>query len=463
MAFYRFSYVIVSSLLVGCANQAVLPEPQVNLPQQWQYQSVSTHQTQDLSPWWLAFNDPQLNDWINLALTRNNDLTLASLKVRQAQLQAGLVDEQQGVNLSSSLSANQSKSLKEGSHNHSYQAKVSASYEVDLWQKLAHAQDAATWTAMATEQERESTAQALVATTAQLYWQIGYLNQRIALLQQDIQTAQRNLDIVQSQYQHGATNRLAILESQRTLSSLENSLSSQQQSRDETINAFTLLFDQGAPSLANADWLLPNYTLPEVQAGVPSELLSRRPDVKHAFYQLSAYFAQQQETQTNYLPSLSLTGALGSSSTSLRKLLSDPVASLGVDLNLPFLNWQEKKLERELAQVAYESAVVTYRQTLYSAFQDVDNALSLRRSLNEQHNQLMQQHQQRQEETQIYQSQYRYGAADLISLLSAQDKERAAQATVLENRYQQLANLATLYQSLGGAISPLTPNQIPQT
>ncbi|BEI23255.1 efflux transporter outer membrane subunit [Vibrio fluvialis] len=447
---YQYSTIALCVLLAtGCVARSELPEQNVTVPEQWQTGQTQS-ETQAISQWWTSFGDPQLNQWVEKVLATNSDLAIATLTLKQARLEAGLATSDTYPDVSASVSGERSKPLDGGDSSKSYQASLSVSYELDLWGKLSAAKDAAMWTALATQQEREATAQSLVATTAQLYWQIGYLNQRVELSNNDIKDAKETLALTQSQYRHGSVTRVNVLEAERTLAGLEATHRDYLQQRTEAVNAFAILFDQPPQDLATSIPALPDYAVPTIEAGVPADVLNRRPDVKQSLFELKSVLATKDNTDTNYFPSLTLTGALGGSSTELRKLLSDPIGTLGADLTLPFLNWNEMQLNRDIAQVKYESAIISYRKTLYAALQDVDNALSAKENYEFQAEKLQKQYDSAAEVARIYKSQYEYGAIDITTLLDAQENERSAKASLLENRYNQLVNIATVYQSLGG-------------
>ncbi|HDM8037594.1 TPA: efflux transporter outer membrane subunit [Vibrio fluvialis] len=447
---YQYSTIALCVLLAtGCVARSELPEQNVTVPEQWQT-GQTQNETQAISQWWTSFGDPQLNQWVEKVLATNSDLAIATLTLKQARLEAGLVTSDTYPDVSASVSGERSKPLDGGDSSKSYQTSLSVSYELDLWGKLSAAKDAAMWTALATQQEREATAQSLVATTAQLYWQIGYLNQRVELSNNDIKDAKETLALTQSQYRHGSVTRVNVLEAERTLAGLEATHRDYLQQRTEAVNAFAILFDQPPQDLATSIPALPDYAVPTIEAGVPVDVLNRRPDVKQSLFELKSVLATKDNTDTNYFPSLTLTGALGGSSTELRKLLSDPIGTLGADLTLPFLNWNEMQLNRDIAQVKYESAIISYRKTLYAALQDVDNALSAKENYEFQAEKLQKQYDSAAEVARIYKSQYEYGAIDITTLLDAQENERSAKASLLENRYNQLVNIATVYQSLGG-------------
>ncbi|MBL4238082.1 efflux transporter outer membrane subunit [Vibrio fluvialis] len=447
---YQYSTIALCVLLAtGCVARSELPEQNVTVPEQWQTGQTQS-ETQAISQWWTSFGDPQLNQWVEKVLATNSDLAIATLTLKQARLEAGLATSDTYPDVSASVSGERSKPLDGGDSSKSYQASLSVSYELDLWGKLSAAKDAAMWTALATQQEREATAQSLVATTAQLYWQIGYLNQRVELSNNDIKDAKETLALTQSQYRHGSVTRVNVLEAERTLAGLEATHRDYLQQRTEAVNAFAILFDQPPQDLATSIPALPDYAVPTIEAGVPADVLNRRPDVKQSLFELKSVLATKDNTDTNYFPSLTLTGALGGSSTELRKLISDPIGTLGADLTLPFLNWNEMQLNRDIAQVKYESAIISYRKTLYAALQDVDNALSAKENYEFQAEKLQKQYNSAAEVARIYKSQYEYGAIEITTLLDAQENERSAKASLLENRYNQLVNIATVYQSLGG-------------
>ncbi|MBY8086065.1 efflux transporter outer membrane subunit [Vibrio fluvialis] len=450
MKCYQYSTIALCVLLAtGCVARSELPEQNVTVPEQWQTGQTQS-ETQAISQWWTSFGDPQLNQWVEKVLATNSDLAIATLTLKQARLEAGLATSDTYPDVSASVSGERSKPLDGAGSSKSYQASLSVSYELDLWGKLSAAKDAAMWTALATQQEREATAQSLVATTAQLYWQIGYLNQRVELSNNDIKDAKETLALTQSQYRHGSVTRVNVLEAERTLAGLEATHRDYLQQRTEAVNAFAILFDQPPQDLATSIPALPDYAVPTIEAGVPADVLNRRPDVKQSLFELKSVLATKDNTDTNYFPSLTLTGALGGSSTELRKLISDPIGTLGADLTLPFLNWNEMQLNRDIAQVKYESAIISYRKTLYAALQDVDNALSAKENYEFQAEKLQKQYNSAAEVARIYKSQYEYGAIEITTLLDAQENERSAKASLLENRYNQLVNIATVYQSLGG-------------
>ncbi|NSM26358.1 efflux transporter outer membrane subunit [Shewanella sp. ZOR0012] len=457
----KFSVIATSiALLSGCGAlmRSDFEPPALQVPEQWQHTQVNGQVS--LDPWWHKFNQPELNQLISQVLSSNNDLTLATLTLQKARLQAGLAWDDLYPQLSSNNTASMNKPLEGGSSSKTFQANLSVSYEVDLWGKVSANIDQAQWTALASLEDRESTAQSLVATTASLYWQIGYLNQRIELSNKSIEHSRQTLALTQRQYASGAVTELNVLESQRSLAGQEASHSQLLQQLAEAENALAILLNRAPGQVAVEIKQLPDGAVPEVGVGIPAELVGRRPDVKAALYQLRSALASKDATYASYFPSLSLTGSVGESTSELKELLRNPVGSLGAGLVLPFLQWNQMQINNDLADIDYQTAIVNYRKTLYSAFEDVDNAISAKQQYAYQGEKLEQQFSAAAQAEAIYESQYRHGAIGIQNWIDAQENRRSAEAALLENRYNQLTAQATLYQALGGSdiAPPLADN-----
>jgi len=463
---YSFALVplALALLLAGCAGtRTAYQAPAATVPAVWQQQPAPASVAAQLpDQWWRQFDDPALSQVVESALARNNDLAAAALRVRQAQLQAGITTAGLGPIVAGRLSSGASRRLEGGDNStvRSSGASLSVSYEVDLWGRVASTRDAAEWAARATAEDREAAAQALAGTSAGLYWQLAYLNQRVASGGDSLAYAQRTQELVRAQYDAGSVSALELREAEQTVASQRAALAQLEQQRVETRNAVAVLMNAPPGAAALAEVLpaepqrLPEAALPPVAAGAPAELLARRPDLRAAEARLRNVLASGDATRASYYPALSLTGDLGTSSTSLLRLLSNPVATLGAGLSLPFLRVQEMKLSSQLAAAQYEEAVTNFRQTLYTALADVENALSARTQLLRQGEQLALQLTAAREAERLYEVRYRAGATGLRTWLDAQQRRRTAELAVQENQLAQLNALATLYRVLGGAVVP---------
>jgi len=447
---------LVPVVLAGCSGllqRSEYTRPDVSTPQQWQTASVTGSSVATTEQWWRNFNDPVLNELIERALKTNNDLAAATIKVKRAQLSSRLT----GTNLTPSLSAAASSSRSRDLTNHvntdSSGANVSASYELDLWGKLASARDASSWEADATEFDRQSTALSLVGTVATNYWTIAYLNDRIESVEASIDNSEKILNLVEVKHKAGAVSAIDKVQAQQTIVSQKAQLTQLQQQRIEARNALAILFDQAPENTLSELQRLPSGVLPQVDAGLPASILAQRPDLEAAELRLKKYLATVDNTRASYYPSFTLTGSLGASSTNLSDIIKNPYAVLGAGLSLPFIQWNTMELNVEIAKTDYEEAVVNFRQTLYSALSDVENALSARSHYAVEVKQLEESLALSLKAEELAEIRYRSGATALQSWLDAQESRRDAERALADARLAQLKNAMTLYQVLGGAMS----------
>lgn len=449
---------LLGSTLVGCAAVVKTPyqAPSVQTPAQFQYGHAAAQQRQQAiyaDQWWTLFGDAQLNQLIDEVLAKNTDLAVAGITLKQARLQADLTANQQKPRVSSTLSTGHSFDLNDGSDASSgLSTKVGLSYELDLFGKLARQTEAKKWEALATEQDLQATAQSLVGTTAKLYWQLAYYHESLSTAQQSLTTSQKLYDLVKAQYQAGSVSGLELTQAEQSVQSQKASLSQIQQNLVETRTALAILLHMPIQQLnIQEPQRLPQMALPTIAAGLPADILSRRPDLKAAELRLRESLATKDATTASYYPSISLTGSLGSSSTSLTQLLRNPGLTLGASLSLPFLQYNDMKKDIAIGQLDYEKAIVQYRQSLYQAFGDVENALSARSELDQQVKLQQRNLELAEKAERLTDVRYRYGAVALKNLLDQQETTRSARLTLVNTKQNQYNAYVTLMQALGGS------------
>ncbi|PWB15114.1 RND transporter [Acinetobacter sp. AM] len=449
---------LLGSTLVGCVAVVKTPyqAPSVQTPAQFQYGHAAAQQRQQAiyaDQWWTLFGDTQLNQLIDEVLAKNTDLAVAGITLKQARLQADLTANQQKPRVSSTLSTGHSFDLNNGSDASSgLSTKVGLSYELDLFGKLARQTEAKKWEALATEQDLQATAQSLVGTTAKLYWQLAYYHESLSTAQQSLATSQKLYDLVKAQYQAGSVSGLELTQAEQSVQSQKASLSQIQQNLVETRTALAILLHMPIQQLnIQEPQRLPQLVLPTIAAGLPADILSRRPDLKAAELRLRESLATKDATTASYYPSISLTGSLGSSSTSLTQLLRNPALTLGASLSLPFLQYNDMKKDIAISQLDYEKAIVQYRQSLYQAFGDVENALSARSELDQQVKLQQRNLELAEKAERLTDVRYRYGAVALKNLLDQQETTRSARLTLVNTKQNQYNAYVTLMQALGGS------------
>lgn len=451
---------ILTSSLVGCAAMVKTPyeQPTINIPKDFENNSANTKQIHAYADqWWTLFNDAQLNSLVNQVLSVNSDLAMAGINLQQARIQAKQSQSQQGVRIGSAGASVGHRFSLDGDGDSSNGISLNypgLSYELDLFGKLANQTEASRWEALATEQDLQATAQSLIATTTNLYWQLGYLNERYAVAQQNLASTQKTYELVQIQYRAGAVSGLDLTSAEQAVQSQRATLSQIEQQKVEARTALAVLLQQPVQQLNIAEpQRLPRNALPQIASGLPAELLSRRPDLNASELRLRKALANKDANKASYYPSVSLTGSIstGGASTSLSNVLSNPSAILGAGLSLPFLQWNDMKRDLRVNELEYEKSIIQYRQTLYQAFADVENALSARNELDQQVA-LQERNVQLAEKTErLTEVRYRNGAIALKNLLDAQATTRNARLSLVQTKQSQYNAYVTLLQALGGS------------
>lgn len=457
------SALLLGSSLVGCAAVVKTPyeQPSIAVPGSFQNNTALSKQIYDdvlADQWWTLFKDPQLNTLVEDVLSRNSNLAVAGINLQQARIQARQTQSQQGIRIGDARVSTGRQFSLDGDGDRSTGISLGypgLSYELDLFGKLANQTEAARWEARATEQDLQATAQSLIGTTAQLYWQLAYLNERYSVVQQNLATAQKTYDLVRVQYRVGAVSGLDLTQAEQAIQSQQATLSQIEQQRVETRTALAVLMNMPVQQLSIQEpQRLPNIALPAIAAGLPASLLSRRPDLNAAELRLRKALANKDANKASYYPSISLTGSLSTgigTSTSLSDALKNPVATLGAGLTLPFLQWNDMKRDLQVNELEYEKAILQYRQTIYEAFADVENALSNRTELTKQV-ELQRRNVELAEKTErLTEVRYRNGAVALKNLLDAQETTRNARLSLVQTRQNQYNAYVTLLQALGGS------------
>jgi NodT family efflux transporter outer membrane factor (OMF) lipoprotein len=441
---------VAGALLTSCSwMRTPYTRPPLDGPATYAHTDDSAKASVDR--WWQSFHDPSLNRLIEEALSHNSDLALAALNVRAAQLQVHLAvinpivavgyTYEDSKPLNGSAAATQFHSLT-----------ASASYQVDLWDQLGAAKDAARWEARATEEDRKSAALFVIGSAVNVYYQLADLNDRIRFGQHSIADAARTLQLVHVLKTAGHATRLDIAESEQNLENQKALHSALEEQRVELRNTLTILLNGTRWPEDQEPAAVPTGPPPAVAAGLPIALLERRPDLRAAELRLRETLAQTDATRLSFYPNLSLTGSLGTASTGLTELVSNPLGSLAATLSAPFIQINQAHFATALARTQYDKAVASFRKTLLQALSDVDNALSARSQLAIQGVNLERSVEAAKTVERLDEVRYRAGSVSLQIWLDAQEARRQVEIALAGNRLARLQNYATLCQALGGGV-----------
>lgn len=422
--------------------------PEVNYPINWTKGDLDGNP----APFdWKEFNDPHLDNWLHQVMTNNNDMAIAAMRVYRARLDAERTGITNTPALKGSLGVDGKKQLNNSSGmTKSGSFSLNTSYELELWGKIARQRDVAEWAVHASEEDFRSARLTLLAEASNNYWRIGFVNQQIAILQQSIDYAKETLRLAEIRYRAGSTSLQDVIDAQQNLLTQENQLTGLQRERSQVLNKQAVLLGTVPSCLIVEPTTLPKGSLPKVNANIPARVLMRRPDISAKEWQLREALATVDIKRSEYYPTFNLTGALGTSSTSLLSLLHNPVGSVGANLTLPFLEWRQRDIEVKIARNDYEQRVLEFKQLLYKAMSSIEDALSLRNQLMVQEARLRDELELARKSEWLNKVRYQQGAVRISFWLDAQEKRRQVEFRMNENRFNQLQNLAKIYLEFGG-------------
>jgi NodT family efflux transporter outer membrane factor (OMF) lipoprotein len=426
--------------------------PEVAVPAKWDTETEAL--TGEGASWWKNFDDQQLEELVDKVLDNNNDFAAAVLRVRRARLQSELTDTNLTPSASVNANVSATRTYDPVSTSRSSGTSSFLSYELDFWGKLASTRDAARWAAQATEADCRAFGLSLVGTTARLYWQAAYLNQLLRLNASDVAYAESTLALARARYDAGAVSALDVTQAELNLSNQQAYRTQLVQQRVEAGHALALLLNQPPEVAMATPAALSETPLPVIAADLPAATLANRPDVRAAELRLRESFANVDVTRTSFYPTFALTGSLGTSSTTLLKLLENPVATLGLGLSLPFIQWNTTQLSIRISETQYEEAVLNYRQRLYTALAEVEGSLSARTQLMAEEERWRQALVLARRAESIAETRFKAGYTGIQSWLDAQSSLRSTERSLAQNRLNQLNNQVNIYKALGqGAVS----------
>ena len=438
--------------LSGCGSLLTPSQPAALpvLPAQWAEQNTTASPA--AGAWWLAFNDARLSALIEDALKSNADLSVAAVRLRRAYLRAGLSENASRPIFGLSGTGSVNHTFDPANNQQSYSFPATASYELDLWGRLANDRKAADEESKATAADQQALKLSVSTSVASLYWSVALADQKLDASRFNLQQLQQALDLVRLKSQAGALAQSEVLSAEQSLLSEQANQTQLLQQRKNTLYSLSLLFDRPPQTFQLAEARLPQGNLPAVSAGVPADVLSRRPDLQALEFRLRATLAQVDVAKAAFYPGFSLTTSLGSSSSSLAELFQNPVASLGLNLALPFVDWNKHQFNLDINRTQYEESLISFRQALYKALAETEQALDARMRLAEQNQQLTRSAMLAGKLDGIAQARFDAGATDIQPWLDAAARRRSAQTSLLQNRFDQASNLLALYKALGGAV-----------
>ncbi len=406
--------------------------------------------------WRDFFVDARLQRLIDIALKNNRDLRVAMLNVQAAQAQYQVVTTLllpsiTAVGAQSKTRKPDNLSFLNQTISNTYTVGLNASWEIDLFGRVQSMRNQALAKYFATAYARKAAEISLVSQVAAQYLQVLQTDDLLKVTHQTLASASESYRIVKLQFDNGAASELDVSQAQTVMEGAAANLQAQERARAQAVNALVLLLGEPVPDdLPGGMPLDGQDLLADIPAGLPSDLLLRRPDIMEAEQNLLAANANIGAARAAFFPNISLTGMLGTLSPTLGGLFKAGSAgwSFAPTITLPIYGDQFANLE--YANIQKKIEIANYEKAIQSAFKDVADGLAARGTYDQQIAALVRDTAAQQRRLELSTLRYKQGVDSYLGVLTAQQDLYSAQQTLIAARTQRLANLVTLYQALGG-------------
>jgi multidrug efflux system outer membrane protein len=454
--------------LGGCSFIPTYERPAAPVPAQWPTTSTSSSTSAAVKPgaadlaWKDFFTDASLRQLIETALANNRDLRVAVLNIEQARAQLGIRRADQFPTVNAALAGSRSPTGT-GKYVTVYSGGLlTTAYELDFFGHVASLKEQALAQYLASQESSKTVQISLIASVAQTWLALLADEELLAISKRTLDGREDTLRLTQLRFDNGAASELDLRLAQSVTEATRVSLAQQQRQRAQDENALVLLLGRALPDDARAHLSalpLAQLSLAELPAGVPSDLLIGRPDIRQAEAQLVAANANIGAARAAFFPRISLTVGAGSASNSLSGLFKS--GSWGFtpapQLLMPLFDAGRNQAGLDAAKSGRDIAVAQYEKAIQSAFREVADALAGRETLVEQ---LRAQQAQTAAETArmgLTDLRLRNGAASQLDWLDAQRSLFGAEQALVLTRLAYLQNQVALYKTLGGGAAPTTP------
>ncbi|MFZ6732718.1 efflux transporter outer membrane subunit [Undibacterium sp. Ji42W] len=459
----RLSVLTLVVLLSACAQTKAPPPATVPLTAEFKEASYwksaqATRAGSDAlvaESWWEMFNDPVLNELQQKLLLGNENLKSAAAQIANAK--AVLKASQSALWPTVSLNAGGTRSGNPGSGqngrttSNSYSLAVDTSWEIDLWGRLSKATDVANASLQASRDDYDAARLSAEATLAQTYFAMRVAEAQQAILQRTTTSNQRSLELTEARYQSGVAGQSDVLQAKIQVTTGQVQLKDAVAQRAQLEHAIAVLLGV-TPAALNISSTATLPTAPAVPVLIPATLLERRPDIAAAERKLVAAYAQIGVKDAAFFPDISLSANAGYRSSSLSKLIDAPnlVWSLGPSILLSIFDGGARQLASDQARATADIAASTYRQTVLTSLQEVEDNLVVMEQLDAELQLQTEALQAAQRNLEITQEQYKAGTVSYLNVVTSQNAALASESNLLSIRNRQLAATNILLKNIGG-------------
>lgn len=459
---------VFAILLCGCAVGPDFQRPETALPVQWTGpgEPTATHtgavaDESRLARWWTVFNDPTLNSLVERAAAANPDLKLAEARIRQARAARAVTAGGLGPTLDASGSYRRTGSGADNAGGRTltvaddqYQAGFDAGWEIDIFGGRRRSLEAADADLSAALESRHDTQVSVMAEVARDYIQLRAYQQQIAITRQNLAAQQHSGRLTRERFQGGFVSGLDVANAEALTATTASRIPLLESSARQTIYSLSVLIGQ-APAALTAE-LSPEDAIPagppQVPAGVPSDLLRRRPDIRLAEARIQAATARIGVATADLYPKFTISGSAGYQSADLGSLFdaSNYVWSFGPSALWRLFESGRLKAGVRVQEALQEQEVISYRQTVLKALQEVENALVASSKEQAHREALVAAVAANRKAASLAEQLYTEGLTDFINVLQARLSLFNTENALVQSTAALSTNLVALYKALGG-------------
>ena len=412
------------------------------------------------------FADQRLLQVLDLALANNRDLRTSTLNIQRAQQQYQITQNNQLPTIGASGGVLRQDTLNTNGAMTSYNVGLGVTaYELDFWGRVRSLKDNALDTYLATSSARDATQIALVGQVAQAWLSYSFANANLKLADQTLKAQLESFNLNKKRFDVGIDSEVPVRQAQISVETARNDVANYKTQIAQAQNLLNLLVGQQVP--AN---LLPNQRVTRVtktntlSAGLPSDLLNNRPDIRTAEYQLSAAGANIGAAKARMFPTISLTGSAGYASTDLSDLFKSGafIWSVGPSLDIPIFDWGTRKANIKISETDQQIALSDYEKSIQSAFREVNDALAVRQNIGDRLSAQKRLVEATNTTYKLSNARFRAGIDSYLTVLDAQRASYAAEQGLLLLEQANMNNQVEVYKTLGGGLKTNTADVIQQ-
>ena len=441
--------------LTACSVGPDYQQPSVAQPEAFQYQDgwmpMPAQSWEASGQWWQIFNDETLNQLIATANVNNQTLAQAEANYRSALAQRKTSRSDYYPTVSASISGDRSGGNQIETSEQA-QAGISVGWELDVWGRIRRQVEANNALLEASAADLAAAKLSIQLSVTNSYLNVRALEQLQAILEQTLETYQRSTQLTRNQYDAGIVARADVIQAETQLQSLTSDVYDLHQQKATEQNTLAVLLGQ-APSTFDFTEASSLPAVPQVPARLPSELISRRPDVIAAERTVAAANANIGVAISAWLPDISLTGSWGTQASSFGELWDAPVRvwSVGPSLAQLLFAGGQRSAARDAAVASYDAQVAIYRQTVLESLAEVENALATAAILTEKSVQQKKLVALAEQNETLITNRYKTGLVSFLEVATAQNSTLSARRELVNLTTEQLSASATLAAAVGGA------------